>query len=71
MTMTSNGRPKRLFNGYWNPERRRLRMTKEQGTLPSMCNSAVLAPGGAGEAFAATTVLLAAFAAFTRLLARL
>lgn len=60
-----------MFKGYWNAERRRVRMTKEHGTLPSVGNSAALAPGGAKEAILSTMVLLAAFTYFTKALARL
>lgn len=61
----------RYFKGYWNPERRRLRMTKEQGTLPSICNSAVLAPGGATHAVIAAVAMLSAVLSFSRFLGRM
>lgn len=62
---------RRMFNGYWNPERRLLRMTKEQGTLPSLCNSFVLRPGGAKDGLFAAAVMLSVFVAFTRFVGRL
>lgn len=61
----------RHFKGAWNPERRRLRMTKEQGTLPSLSSSATLAPGGAMHGLVAASVLLVAFVSFTRFVSRL
>lgn len=60
-----------MFQGNWNPERRRVRMAKDHGTLPSVSNSAVLAPGGAKEGIVACGLLLSAFVLFTRFLSRL
>mmetsp|Transcript_16581 Transcript_16581/g.23925 ORF Transcript_16581/g.23925 Transcript_16581/m.23925 type:complete len:96 (-) Transcript_16581:276-563(-) len=42
----------RLFRGYWNPERRKLRMEREYGTLPQPTGAnAATAKGGATEGF--------------------
>lgn len=60
-----------MFKGYWNPERRIRRMTKEQGTLPSMSNSATLRAGGAKEGIFVGAALLVAVMAFARFIARL
>lgn len=71
MASTAISKRKRLFKGNWNPERRRVRVTKEHGTLPSVSNSAALAPGGAKEALFAGAALFAAFLSFARALGRM
>ncbi len=47
------------FRGYWVPERRKARVTKEHGTLPSLSNSAALAPGGVKAGLASAAVCVA------------
>jgi hypothetical protein len=53
--------PWRKFHGAWSVERRRLRMTKEVGTLPSGTDRVSLFNGGAREAILAAATLVYAF----------
>lgn len=71
MRLAAVERRTRYFKGNWNPERRKHRMTKEHGTLPSLSNSAVLAPGGAIHAVFAGAALLVAVLSFTKVIGRI
>jgi hypothetical protein len=57
--------PWRKFDGGWSVERRRLRMTKEVGTLPSSSDRVSLFKHGAREAIFATVALVYGFLWFS------
>eukprot|EP00184_Porphyridium_aerugineum_P005071 CAMPEP_0184696526 /NCGR_PEP_ID=MMETSP0313-20130426/3780_1 /TAXON_ID=2792 /ORGANISM="Porphyridium aerugineum, Strain SAG 1380-2" /LENGTH=78 /DNA_ID=CAMNT_0027155157 /DNA_START=133 /DNA_END=369 /DNA_ORIENTATION=- len=58
-------RKRRLFNGAWNPERRKLRVTREFGTLPQPTNLGTEGKG-AREALVVAGVMLTAIYKFFR-----